>query len=149
MIPSGVVQASAEMPQGLSASDQALFRRAQQGDAEAQSNLGFMYLIGRGVPEDDAEAVKWYRKAAEQGYALAHCSLGYMHEVGDGVAKDATEAAKWYRKAAEQVALRSCSLSGSRQRPFTPPGSTNCSSALKWSASCCRVSPALDLRDRC
>jgi TPR repeat protein len=30
-----------------------------------------MYANGKGVPEDDKEAVKWYRLAAEQGYADA------------------------------------------------------------------------------
>jgi len=36
------------------------FRRAaEQGIAEAQYNLGFMYLYGYGVAQDDAEAVKW------------------------------------------------------------------------------------------
>ena len=42
-----------------------LFRPiAEQGNASAQYNLGFMYANGEGVPEDDAEAVKWYRLAA-------------------------------------------------------------------------------------
>ena len=40
---------------------------AEQGDAEAQFNLGVMYANGEGVPQDYAEAVKWYPKAAEQG----------------------------------------------------------------------------------
>ena len=44
---------------------------AEQGHALAQQYLGNMYATGRGVPENDAEAVKWYRKAAEQGYAGA------------------------------------------------------------------------------
>ena len=48
---------------------QSIKERAEQGDAEAQSALGIMYDLGEGVPEDDAEAVKWYRKAAEQGNA--------------------------------------------------------------------------------
>ncbi len=39
---------------------------AEQGVAEAQFNLGNMYDKGRGVPQDYAEAVQWYRKAAEQ-----------------------------------------------------------------------------------
>ncbi len=42
---------------------------AKQGDANAQNNLGFMYYKGHGVPQDYAEAVKWFRKAAEQGNA--------------------------------------------------------------------------------
>ena len=43
---------------------------AEQGNASAQNNLGFMYGIGRGVPQDYAEAVRWYRLAAEQGNAI-------------------------------------------------------------------------------
>jgi len=38
---------------------------AEQGEALAQTVLGAMYDSGRGVPQDDAEAVKWYRLAAE------------------------------------------------------------------------------------
>ena len=37
----------------------ALRARAEQGDADAQHNLGVMYATGRGVPQDDAEAVRW------------------------------------------------------------------------------------------
>ncbi|HIF93894.1 MAG TPA: sel1 repeat family protein [Myxococcales bacterium] len=44
---------------------------AEQGDADAQNNLGVMYANGYGVAENYAEAVKWYRKAAEQGDASA------------------------------------------------------------------------------
>ena len=43
-----------------------LFRQAaEQGHADAQFNLGNMYANGEGVPEDDAEAARWYRMAAE------------------------------------------------------------------------------------
>ena len=44
---------------------------AEQGYAEAQFRLGLLYEFGKGVPENDAEAVKWYRKAAEQGHGNA------------------------------------------------------------------------------
>ena len=33
---------------------------AEQGDAPAQNNLGFMYDNGEGVPQDDVEAHMWY-----------------------------------------------------------------------------------------
>ena len=33
---------------------------AGQGHATAQNNLAAMYAYGRGVPQDDAEAVRWY-----------------------------------------------------------------------------------------
>jgi TPR repeat protein len=75
---------------------------AEQGDATAQYNLGYMYRMGRGVPQDYAEAAKWFRKAAEQGEAIAQNSLGVMYEKGQGVPQDYVEAVKWYRKAAEQ-----------------------------------------------
>ena len=44
----------------------ALRKVAEQGDAEAQYNLGIMYANGRGVTQDDKEAVTWFRKGAEQ-----------------------------------------------------------------------------------
>ena len=75
---------------------------AEQGDAKAQFNLGFMYDNGKGVPENDAEAAKWYRKAAEQGDVMAQYSLGGMYFRGEGVSQNFTEAVKWFRKAAEQ-----------------------------------------------
>ena len=75
---------------------------AEQGDASAQRYVGYMYDNGQGVPQNDAEAVKWYRKAAEQGNAHAQHNLGYMYSHGKGVPQDYAEAAKWFRKAAEQ-----------------------------------------------
>ena len=63
-----------------------------------------MYDEGRGVPQDDAEAVKWYRLAAEQGNAAAQYNLGVMYDKGEGVPQDDAEAVKWYRLAAEQGA---------------------------------------------
>jgi hypothetical protein len=61
-----------------------------------------MHAIGRGVPKDYVEAVKWYHKAAEQGYADAQDTLGMMYFGGQSVREDYAESAKWYRKAAEQ-----------------------------------------------
>ena len=58
---------------------------AEQGDANAQYNLGVMYGKGRGVPQDAAEAVKWYRLATEQGVAEAQTNLGVMYGIGEGV----------------------------------------------------------------
>ena len=55
-----------------------------------------MYSNGKGVPQDNAEAVKWYRLAAEQGYDKAQNYLGIMFELGDGVLQDNTMAHMWY-----------------------------------------------------
>jgi len=75
---------------------------AEAGHADAQNTLGVMYYKGQGVPEDDAKAAKWYRKAATQGNAEAQYNLGVMYDNGLGVPQDHAKAAKWYRKAAEQ-----------------------------------------------
>ncbi len=75
---------------------------AEQGDAKAQYNLGFMYRKGQGMPQDYAKSLQWYRKAAEQGYAKAQYNLGHMYDKGLGVPQDDAEAVKWYRKAAAQ-----------------------------------------------
>ena len=47
-----------------------------------------MYSIGKGVPQDDAEAVRWFRLAAEQGHAYAQYNLGRMYATGEGVPED-------------------------------------------------------------
>ena len=61
-----------------------------------------MYGNGNGVPQDDAEAVRWYRLAAAQGVADAQFNLGNQYRTGEGVPQDDAEAVKWYRLAAEQ-----------------------------------------------
>jgi hypothetical protein len=61
-----------------------------------------MYYDGKGVPQDYAEAVRWYRKSAEQGYAMAQIDVGFMYQEGKGVPQDYAEAVRWYRKAADQ-----------------------------------------------
>jgi clan AA aspartic protease (TIGR02281 family) len=61
-----------------------------------------MYYYGQGVPQDYAEARKWYRKSAEQGYAFGQSRLGVIYYYGQGVPQDYAEARKWYRRAAEQ-----------------------------------------------
>ena len=73
---------------------------AEQGDAISQYNLGLMYDRGVGVPEDDTEAVRWYRLAAEQGDAPAQYFLGSMYDDGEGVSEDDVEAARWHRLSA-------------------------------------------------
>ena len=75
---------------------------AEQGNAQAQYALGIMYNKGEGVPQNDAEAVKWWRKAAEQGHAIAQYTLGILYDMGLGVPQDYAKSLQWYRKAAEQ-----------------------------------------------
>lgn len=76
--------------------------KAEQGDAEAQNELGVMYFEGKIVEQDYGKAAKWFLKAAEQGNANAQRYLGYMHYHGNGVEQDYEKAAEYWGKAAEQ-----------------------------------------------
>ena len=74
----------------------------ERGSAEVQFMLGFIYAVGREVPQDDKEAVKWYRKAANQGYAEGQVALGMMYAEGRGVPQDNEVAYFWTKLAAKQ-----------------------------------------------
>jgi uncharacterized protein len=76
--------------------------KATAGDVAAQTALGKAYQDGNGVPQSEALALQWYRKAADQGDAAAENNLGIMYSMGAGVSRDKEEAVRWYRKAAKQ-----------------------------------------------
>lgn len=50
-------------------------KAADQNNATAQFYLGSCYFTGKGVPKDEAEAVKWTTLAASQNLALAKTFL--------------------------------------------------------------------------
>jgi len=77
-----------------------LKEQAANGDAVAQYNLGEAYENGKGVPQDDAQAALWFRKAAEQNLAIAQYRLGVLYANGLEVRQDWTQAGFWFRKAA-------------------------------------------------
>src|SRR2546426_9462711 len=66
----------------------------------AKFKLGKRFLHGEGVPQDNAEAVKWIRKAAEQGQAMAQNFLGLFYRSWPGVPQDYVQAVQWHLKAA-------------------------------------------------
>jgi len=75
---------------------------AEHGNASCQNLLGVLYLEGRGMKANDAEAAKWFRLAADQGHGYAAFNLGFCYERGRGVAQSDAEAARWYQVAASQ-----------------------------------------------
>eukprot|EP00469_Lotharella_globosa_P004275 CAMPEP_0167803852 /NCGR_PEP_ID=MMETSP0111_2-20121227/20110_1 /TAXON_ID=91324 /ORGANISM="Lotharella globosa, Strain CCCM811" /LENGTH=228 /DNA_ID=CAMNT_0007700455 /DNA_START=40 /DNA_END=723 /DNA_ORIENTATION=+ len=70
---------------------------AEEGNTQAQINLGGCYLKGIGVDRDFEEAVKWHRKSAEFGNSDAQFILAH----GLSVIIGKEEAMKWHRKSAE------------------------------------------------
>jgi hypothetical protein len=81
-----------------------LLESAQQGDAEAQFELGKNYETGRiGLPKDIVLAEHWYRISAEQGDPYAEASLGLLYQFGKGVKPDLVQALMWYEIAIARV----------------------------------------------
>ncbi len=75
---------------------------AEEGNAEAQNMLGYMYRYGQGVTQDFEQARLWYRRAADLGNARAQNNLGAMYRQGLGMPQDYQEAFRWFLRAAEQ-----------------------------------------------
>ena len=72
-----------------------LRQKADQGDPDAQYELGRRLAYGKGMTKDHAAAEKWFRaavekfrSAAEKGAAEAQLQLGRMHEYGHGLPAD-------------------------------------------------------------
>ena len=61
-----------------------------------------LYHEGVGVSKDNAESVRWYRRAAEQGFALAQIKVSLAYFRGRGVAKDLNKTVEWLHRAAAQ-----------------------------------------------
>ncbi len=73
--------------------------------AEEQYDLGVKYDNGVGVPEDDQEALRWYRLAADQGYAQAQVAVGAYYFLGEILPEDFQEGVRLFRLAANQGSL--------------------------------------------
>jgi TPR repeat protein len=73
---------------------------ARRGEFWNEAALGSLYDMGVGVPQDHAEAVKWYTKAADQGFAEAQYNLATMYFNGRGVRRDYARAYFWANIAA-------------------------------------------------
>lgn len=85
---------------GLPPAVASLVPLAKDGEREAQYQLGLLYDLGEGVPEDAGRAYGWYAAAARQGLPAAAFNVAVMLDSGRGVAMDRKAAAIWYAKAA-------------------------------------------------
>lgn len=81
---------------------EALKHKAEQGDVQAQYNMGMLCEQGKGVPKSYTEAAKWLNKAADKGFVQAQLRLAYYYEVGAFTDMSYVEAAKYYTLAAQQ-----------------------------------------------
>lgn len=92
---------SGELPVSRGGSHLEYLREAEAGDRRAQSRLGVMYRVGRGVEQDDAQAFRWLREAALAGDPAAQHYIGLFYLSGVGTEIDLDAAALWLRRCAE------------------------------------------------
>ncbi|KAF9956687.1 hypothetical protein BGZ72_002573 [Mortierella alpina] len=76
---------------------------AQQEHPEACFALAAWYLVGSTgiLPQSDAEAYIWAKRAADKDLPKALYAMGYFTEVGIGPRKDMDQAIEWYKKASD------------------------------------------------
>jgi TPR repeat protein len=77
-----------------------LGQAAALGDVNAMTELGEGYHDGDGVPQNQSEALRWYRRAADAGSSSAMVLLGAMYFLEDVPGASDEEAARWFQKAA-------------------------------------------------
>lgn len=76
-------------------------RKAKGGDSQAQARLAYAFWSGKGVPQNNEEAVKWAKLSADQNNALGQCVYAGCLDLGSGVPRNSALALEFWRKAAE------------------------------------------------
>jgi hypothetical protein len=80
----------------------AIKQMAENGDINAQAELGYSYQYGDEMNKSPNEALKWNLAAANQGSPMAQHNLAVMYDEGVDIPENNAEAIKWYHKAAGQ-----------------------------------------------
>lgn len=82
---------------------QYLLQSAEQGNAVALNDLGFIYQHGnKNMSQDYEKAFQYYSQSAERGYSGALNNLGYMYQKGLYVKQDYEKAFQYYSRSAEK-----------------------------------------------
>ncbi|MBT1166280.1 tetratricopeptide repeat protein [Bifidobacterium simiarum] len=82
-------------------------RSASYGNAQAATNLGYVYLYGRLGAVDDDQAFAWFSRGAELGNEESCYKLGDLYRSGRGCERDYDKAFSLYRQA-ERIAKLTC-----------------------------------------
>jgi TPR repeat protein len=78
-----------------------LLRKAAEAEIpDAQHALGVLYLKGRGVEKNSAEAARWFERAARNGSSVGEVEYAILLFNGDGVTASESGAARSFRRAA-------------------------------------------------
>jgi uncharacterized protein len=65
---------------------------AEEGDMQAQFELGDFYYQGERTERDLGKALEWFEDASVQGHPMAQYRLGMMHYQGEGVERNLPQA---------------------------------------------------------
>ena len=80
---------------------EALTKKAQEGDRQAQYDLGMVYYSGKDeIPRNMELGAEWFLKSAQQGHTEAQFATGRCYFYGRGVPRDKVVGVEWYRQAA-------------------------------------------------
>ncbi|MFQ9121665.1 MAG: tetratricopeptide repeat protein [Haemophilus parainfluenzae] len=77
-----------------------MYPLALEGNLQAQSNLGMLYNLGRGVDENKELAYWWFSEAAERGSIKAINNLAVMYFSNNYVKQDTAQAIKLFEASA-------------------------------------------------
>jgi len=110
----GVAHADPRVRAGLSAFSHSRYVQAanlltppaHEGDAVAETYLGYMCQKGLGVAKDFGQAGRWYQAAAYQGEPTAQFFLAQLYDLGFGVPRDFVQAYVWFDVAAGHAPTR-------------------------------------------
>ena len=125
----GVVRHKDVGSQRLASYFRGLYRRATQGDGEAQWEVGVNLFEHDGAfKRAPKKAITWFRRALDNGYTPASNNLAFAFLTGTGVVRDAKRAIELYQVAIDAGDLAAlwnlgkCYLSGSGVRRDIPSG---------------------------
>ena len=105
------------------------------GDPQAASSLGYMLMVGEGVPMDMAEAERQLRRAASGGVTAAMCNLGVILSESDP-----EESLGWFERAADLGNLKAV-------RNLAASYSSGCGASLDKARAAEYYRRAADMRD--
>ncbi len=79
-----------------------------------------MYERGQGVPQDNFQAVQWYRRATNQGLGQAQYNLGLKYNQGRGVMQNVIQAYMWILLATGEGIQSAVKVQESMMKKMTP-----------------------------
>lgn len=75
---------------------------AEQGHVQALNGLGFLYMNGQGVAQDDTRALGYFLLAAKRDFTAAQYNAGILYSRIKGAMRNQRKATEWIEKAAKQ-----------------------------------------------